>query len=163
MSNNYAVQLSATQFIVVIGIAVSGIAAFINTYDAIAGIRKLTPTIEETPELRKALKTRFLVFLSISAILIVIGVILAFVTHGSGRGKVISYGLMTAGVLGFIFTLNDRFKGYSIAAKLAVSWISLIVFIALGFYLSKGVPTISLGSFGQYNLSNPGLTADFNL
>ena len=137
--SNYALELSTTQFLVIIGIAVSGVAAFVNTYNAIAGINYLEPAVKESQNLQNVMRTRFIVFLVISILLIVVGGGLAFSFRNSeNKRKVISYGLITAGILGLIYTLTEQFKGSSMAAKLAVSWIALIIFLAIGFFLSRG-------------------------
>lgn len=147
MALNYALQVTVLQFFIIIAIAVSGMATFVNTYDAIAGINKMTPTIEKSPELQKAEKTRFYVFLCISLILFFIGAIMAYIMNkNQNQRKIISYGLMTAGLLGFVFTLTDRFRGYSIGAKLAVSWIALIVFIVIALFITKSLPIDTTGS-----------------
>ena len=143
-----AIQLTLMQLFIALALAISAIAAFVNTYDAAVDLRSYEPVVEETDELKKVMNTRFWVFTIISLVLFVVGFgIYWFRRNKPNRSNVVSYGFMSAGILGIIFTFTNSFRRYSYAAKLAVSWIALIVFFVLAIFLSKGVSKLPDSSF----------------
>ncbi len=69
--------LNAWQYLVILGIAVSGLAAFATTYDAITGIDTKMEVCEQTGDLKHQLNIKFIVILVLSCLAVLFGIIMA--------------------------------------------------------------------------------------
>lgn len=131
--------LNNWQYLVILGIAISGLAAFINTYDAISGINKKTQICAQSSLLQKELNTQFIVLIVLSCFAIVLGIILAWIFRsGTNQRKIVTLGIMTVGIFGIIYALAIKFYQFSISAKLGISWVAFLGFLILGYFISSG-------------------------
>ena len=55
---NYSLKLTKTQYLIILGTAVSGLASFVNTYDAIAKTAEKQQVCEESEDYKKVLQTQ---------------------------------------------------------------------------------------------------------
>ncbi len=130
-------SLNWWQLIVVAGIAISGIAAIANTYDAITGVDKDIEGCENVSNLRKKLEAKFIIIIVLSCLAVVGGIILAWLLRsGTNQRKLLTMGLTTGGILGILYALTIRFRGTSNMVKLGISWVSLLAFVLLGFFIN---------------------------
>lgn len=134
------ISLSGWQYIVILGIAVSGLAAFINTYEAIAGTNDTLKACTESETYKKQINTEFIVLLILSILAILIGAVLAWALRNQGNQRnLITLGIMTVGFFGIIYAISLKFQNVTSKIKLGISWISFLAFIILGFFMSSGV------------------------
>ncbi|XWV24782.1 hypothetical protein QJ856_gp1001 [Tupanvirus deep ocean] len=130
-------NLSVWQYLIIIGIAVSGLAAFINTYDAITNINSNLKACSQRDELQKELNTQFIVLMVLSSFAIVFGAILAwFLRKSANRRLLLTWGIITTGIFGILYGLAVRFQNVSNNIKLFASWITFIGFLVMGWFLS---------------------------
>ena len=130
--------LSNWQYVVILGIAISGLAAFVNTYDAWSGINAKLAACTQDPVLKKELNTQFIVILVLSCLAVLLGIILAWIFRSKlNQRKIITLGITTAGVLGILYALSIKFQNTTNAAKLGVSWVSFLAFLILGYFISS--------------------------
>ena len=127
------------QYAVILGIAVSGIAAFVNTYDAISNINKNRQTCTQTDQLKHELNVRFVILIILSCLALLIGLLMAWSFRTSeNKHQVLTLGLASGGILGILYAVSTKFQNTTNAVKLGVSWISLAAFIILGFLIGTG-------------------------
>lgn len=132
--------LNAWQYLVILGIAVSGLAAFATTYDAITGIDTKMAVCEQTGDLKHQLNIKFIVILVLSCLAVVFGIIMAwFFRSQENQRRLLTLGITTSGILGILYALSIRFTSTSNLVKLGISWGSLLCFLLLGFFLHTGV------------------------
>lgn len=132
-------NISGWQLIVIAGIAISGIAAFANTYDAITGVNKDLEQCEESSSIKSKLNAKFIVILVLSCLAVVGGILLAwFFRTQSNQKRLLTLGITSGGVLGILYALSIKFRNTTNLAKLGISWISLLAFLLLGFFISSG-------------------------
>jgi uncharacterized membrane protein len=126
-------EFNPTQVAIVVGAAVTGIAAVANTYDVLFGVNKAVKECEQDDDTNKILKTRFIVFLVLSSLAIVLGIVLGVLTRGNW--KMTALGLSMAGIAGIVFSLYNwyQYSTFSTTVRLGGSWGLLAVFIVLGF------------------------------
>lgn len=130
--------LNSWQYLLILAIAISGLAAFINTYDAWSNINSKLIECTESDSLRKELNTQFIIIIVLSCIAIVIGVLLAwFFRRAANQRRILTLGIITAGIFGILYALSIKFRSVTNKFKLGVSWLSFIFFIILGFFLSS--------------------------
>ena len=123
------------QFVVLLGIALSGLASFVNTYDAISKINVIDK-LQKTDLLKKQLRTKFIVMIVISCLAIVLGIALGDLKKYPTR--LFMLGLSLAGVFGILYAVITKYNKVSMGTKLGISWLLFLVFIALGFILDSG-------------------------
>ena len=128
---------SKWQFFIILGVAVSGIAAFINTYDAIAKIDSKLANCAESAALANTLKIRFIIMLVLSCLAIIIGIVLSWVLRNNPK-LILTFGLITTGLLGIIYAVVTKYNKAEMGVKLGISWISLLAFVILGYLLDSG-------------------------
>ena len=129
--------LGKVQFAIIIGIALSGLACLINTYDAIAKINEKRQACVETGDLKKILEVRFIVMLVLSIVALIAGIVLGFIFKM--RGMTVAFGFATAGFFGIIYSILSKFKDTgNMGVKLTLSWLSLFLFVGLGFFFGAG-------------------------
>lgn len=138
-------NITSWQGIVIIGIAISGIASFVNTYNAWSGINIELEKCSQTSELKKKLYIQFIVIMVLSSLAIVLGIVLAWLFRTSENPrKILTFGIITLGILGIVYALATKFQNTSNSIKLTISWASFIGFIILGFFVSKNQNSIEI-------------------
>jgi hypothetical protein len=139
------------QLLIILGVAFTGVAAFVNTYDAAAQLDQKYQQCEQSPELQQVLQTRFIVMMTLSCIALVVGIILGFVFRShANQHQVITYGLALGGLFGVIYTGLSKVSNQTGNIRLAFSWVGLVIFVILGIFLSF---TGRLGSTTHENVS----------
>ncbi|BCS83312.1 hypothetical protein QLL95_gp0811 [Cotonvirus japonicus] len=132
-------NVSGWQMIVIAGIAISSIAAFATTYDAITGLDKKIESCEQTTEIKKQLNTKFIVILVLSCLAVVLGLLLAwFFRTQANQRRLLTLGITGGGLIGILYSLSLRFRNATNLVKLGISWVSLLAFVLLGFFISSG-------------------------
>ena len=132
-------SLTTWQFLVIIGIAVSGIAAFINTYNMWTNINANWNACANSGALKKELQIQFIVLLVVSIVAILIGILLAALfRHSKNPRRLVTLGIVTAGILGTVYAISMKFQNSSNAVKLGISWFAFLAFIILGIFMSTG-------------------------
>lgn len=130
--------LTNWQYVVILGIAISGLAAFVNTYNAISNIDKNLQKCAETDALKKELKTQFIVILVLSILAVILGMLLAwFFRHSDNQRKVLTLGITTTGIFGILYAISMKLRNVTNKIKLGISWVSFVGFIILGFFISS--------------------------
>lgn len=147
---------TTTSIIIVLGFAISGLAAFVSTYDAIFGIRREMQRCQDSSALRNKLNVQFIVLTVLAILLIVAGIALAVYTKSrkpapSAQGELpgkssmyLTVALVTFGIVGLLYALMVKFRGMAGFFKLGISWIAFICFLVLVFmvYKARSGPTI---------------------
>ena len=126
-----SIALSPYQYGIIAGLAASGFATLITTYDAIAqpdSWENCTPVPDV--DIQKKKQTKFLTVLIISILAVIAGMIIKILLDYQLYG----YGLLTAGIVGITYALFSKLADVSIAVKTSISWISFLAFLALGFF-----------------------------
>jgi F0F1-type ATP synthase membrane subunit c/vacuolar-type H+-ATPase subunit K len=72
-------NLDIWHYLIIIGIAASGLAAFVATYDAVSDINKNIQACINSGDLQSELNTKFIVVMALSAFSIVLGVVMAWI------------------------------------------------------------------------------------
>jgi NADH:ubiquinone oxidoreductase subunit 3 (subunit A) len=132
--------LDWTQYIIILGIAASGVAAFVSTYDAITDINKNMKACLNTDPLKKERNIQFAIILVVAVLAIIIGIIMSvFFRKQENQHRVLSLGVITTGILGLLYAISMQFQSASNTIKLVSSWAVFIVFImiALVYNLKK--------------------------
>lgn len=122
-------KLSYFQLFIVLGLAITGLAAFINTYDYF-GISK-EMVANQSASLQHKLKVRFWVVISLSIIAIVLGIILGYLLR-SRKALIFPVGLLVGGIFGIIYSLFTKYSKIGTDVQLGISWTTFIGFILLG-------------------------------
>jgi len=133
-------SLNKWQMFIILGIAISGIAAFINTYDALFKIDEKMAKCAESDALSHDIKIRFIVLLVVSCLAVALGIILAIVLTVLKKNPkwVLVFSLVIAGVLGVLYAVVTNYSKADTGVKLGISWASLIAFVILGFVVGRG-------------------------
>jgi hypothetical protein len=130
--------LNNWQYIVILGIAISGLAAFITTYNAVTKINKDLLTCENSVALKHALNTKFLIVLILSCIAVFIGILLAWLFRANAnQRKLLTIGITTMGIFGILYAIGIKFRGTTNNLQLGISWITFLAFLILGFFFSS--------------------------
>jgi len=129
--------LNKWQLIVILGIAISGLAAFVNTYNALSGINTLTNTCYNQDVLKRKFNTQFIVTLVLGIVALVVGLLLSWLFRKSSGLRLATLGLGIAGIFGIIYAISVKFSGANNALKLGVSWTAFVVFILFGFLVAN--------------------------
>ena len=138
-------NLDIWHYLIIIGIAVSGLAAFVNTYDAISGINANMQACSQTDVLQKELNTQFIVLLALSCFAVLLGLILAwFFRKQDNQRRLITLGIITIGIFGILYALTIRFQYTSNTIKLFASWITFLGFLVLGWFLSQRAKNVKV-------------------
>lgn len=129
-------DLAAWNYIIVLLIASTGLAAIVNTYNAISGINKKKEECEQLL-LKNYTLTKFIIMLIFSILAIGLGLFLAFFFRkNQNQRRMISLGIITAGIFGVIYSLSLQFQDISKNAVLYTSWLLFILSIIMGWFLS---------------------------
>lgn len=129
-------DLAAWNYVIILLIASTGLAAVVNTYNAISGINKKKEECEKTV-LKNYTLTKFIIMLIFSILMIGLGLFLAFFFRkNTNQRRMVSLGIITAGIFGVIYSLSLQFQDISKNAVLYTSWLLFILSIILGWFLS---------------------------
>jgi hypothetical protein len=136
-------KMSAWQYVVILGIAISGLATFINTYNAFSRINEnLEGCIHACPqslEIYQSLQTQFIIILILSIVAILFGILLFWLLRkAENQRRIITLGIITAGIFGIFYAISIRFNSLATGFKVAISWAAFIAFLILGFLIGKG-------------------------
>jgi heme O synthase-like polyprenyltransferase len=130
--------LNTWQYFIIIGIAISGIAAFVNTYDAWRSISKKMQECTNSNPLKKELKIQFIVMLTLSILTLLLGLILLWIFRNKeNQRRLITLGTITIGILGIVYSISIKLQDVTNIVKLGVSWVSFAAFLVLGFFFSR--------------------------
>jgi len=136
------------QLIIILGVAVSGLASYVTTYNALSKINTLS-ACTESAQLQHELQVKFIVTIVLACIAVVIGIVLSWIFgRNQTPHRLVTFGLTAAGLLGILYALSLRFRKLTDNVQLFISWGSFVAFIILGFLLEK-----SHGNL--YNLKYP--------
>lgn len=131
-------SLNTWQYLIIIGIAISGIAAFVNTYDAWRGISKKMQDCTQSSSLRKELNAQFIVILVLSILTLFLGIILLWIFRNKeNQRRLITLGTITIGILGIVYSISIKLQNLTNTIKLAISWASFAIFLVIGFFYSR--------------------------
>lgn len=137
-AKSYFQGFSNWQVLVIIGIAISGLASFVNTYDAWSKINTQIQAALQTGTIQKELNTQFIVILVLSCLAIALGIVLAWLfRHATNPRRIVTLGIITAGIFGILYAVSMKFQTASTIYKLGASWGAFLAFIILGFVLSS--------------------------
>lgn len=129
--------LNMWQYLVIIGIAVSGITAFVTIYNAASNVNDYYASCESNTNLKKSLNVKFGIMLSISVLIILFGILLAwFFRAKPNPRRILTLGIITIGLFGFLYAFSIKLQSVVDWVKLAASIFTLIGFLILGWYLS---------------------------
>lgn len=133
--------LSTWHFLVIIGIAISGLAAFVYTYEAISdinsNIQSCLKNCPQSDDIKRQQNIQFSVILILSICAILLGLLMAwFFRAKDNQRRLVTLGILTIGIFGVIYALAIKFQTASNTIKLFSSWFVFIFFIILGWYLS---------------------------
>lgn len=144
--SRYFYGMNNWQFMVVLGIAISGLASFVNTYDAWSGINSQTQSCTQSSTLQKDLNIQFIVLIVLSCVAIILGILLAWVFRSQqNQRRLVTLGITTAGIFGILYALSIKFQNASNKIKLWTSWVCFAGFLIIGFLISTGgIPIASV-------------------
>jgi TRAP-type C4-dicarboxylate transport system permease large subunit len=133
--------LSKWQITVILGVALSGFAAYITTYNAVSGIDKQYAECADTGDLGKKMQVQFIVTMILACIAMVVGIILSWLCESMWNSphRIITFGITIAGIFGLLYALSIKFSSYTNTFKVGMSWTALVAFILLGFLVDGNV------------------------
>ena len=135
--------LTPSQVVVMLGAAAAGVAAITNTYDVLFKVNDAVKECDQDAATNKLLKTRFIVFLVLSILAFISGILVGIFTKGNW--KLTALGLSVAGLAGASYSLYSWFQysTFSNIARISASWGLLAVFMTAGLLLSGSGLTAS--------------------
>ncbi|MEM0354019.1 MAG: hypothetical protein QXW79_00420 [Thermoplasmata archaeon] len=137
-------SMTSWQYLVILGIAITGLASFINTYNAFSDINIHTEKCYQEDPLNKEIHTQFVVVLVLSILSLVLGITLAILLrHAKNQRRIVTLGIITVGIFGIIYSLSLKFYTFSGWTKVGISWASFVAFLILGFFMSIETPSES--------------------
>lgn len=132
------ISLKGWQYAIVVIIALSGLAAFVNTYNAWSDIGTNLSACRNTDPLKQELNTQFIVLLIVSCVALVLGIALAWLFRKqSNQRQILTMGIITMGILGIVYAISIKFQDVTNSVKLGVSWTIFILFVIIGFFASS--------------------------
>ena len=143
-------NINTWQYLIVLGIAISGIAAFVYTYEALTNINKDIANCMSSGDLGKKINTEFIVLLIVSILAIFMGILMAWsFRKRENQRRLLSLGIISIGIFGVVYSLSLKFQRASNTARLFTAWGLFIVFVLLGLFTSdrKTNPNIEFQPF----------------
>ena len=129
-------DLTGWQYVISIGVAVSGVTALVATYNAVSKVNTQYQSCLANG-LGKTINTKFIVVLVISIIILLLGVLLAWMFRKSDHLRLITLGVSTAGALGIIYAILIKLNtSKHETAKVIGAWVVFIIFLILAFFFS---------------------------
>jgi MFS family permease len=130
-------NMSWYQVLILIGIAISGLATFINIYNMASKINDKVIACSQDPDLKKAFDVQFIFMIVVSCLAILLGIIIAWALRTrNNQRRLLTLGLVCFGIFGIIYALSIRYQSTTNIIKFSISGISLLAFIIMGFFLS---------------------------
>ena len=139
-AKKYFSGMTSWQILVIFGIAISGLATFVNTYDAASGINAQIQTCMQTGTLQQQLNTEFIVLIVLSCVAIVLGIILAwFMRNAVNSRRVMTLGVIIAGICGILYAISIKLSSSTMSSvlKAGLSWTVFIGFLVAGYFISS--------------------------
>jgi uncharacterized membrane protein len=129
-------NLTKTQYVVMLGVAISGLSTLLNTYNSISKINSIQNECPQNDEYNKAVRIKLYVILALSLTFLLIGVILGIVLRNNPK-RMITIGLASSGIFGLLYVSAMGLQKTPDGIKLGASWGSFLIFIILGFLLER--------------------------
>jgi len=134
------------QWIMLFGLAITSIMAFVSVYDVASGInRKEIQANATNPSLAHSYEVQFIVMMVLSIVAIIFGAVVGKIMQKS-KWRFVAYSVLLAGILGFMYSINLRLKAYP-KTKMGLS-VSLFLLFLLG--------TLLVGNTGSGIFCNSG-------
>lgn len=132
------ISLDTWQYLIIIGIAVSGVATLVTAYNAISNINQYYQTCSDNSKLHTSINIKFGILLVISVLIILSGIGLAWAFKKSNnQRRLLTLGLITTGLFGILYSFSLKFQGVVDWVKLLASLFTFVIFLALGWFLSR--------------------------
>lgn len=132
---------SPWQYLVILAIALSGLAAFVNTYNIITGIDKNLKACATTDPLRSELRLQFIIMIILSVLAVVFGIVMAFMLrHGENQRRILTMGIIFVGIFGIIYATSIRLSSSNMSnvLKVGISWTTFFAFLIIGYFMGSG-------------------------
>lgn len=134
-SFNRYFSLSPWQFVILLGLAISGFVAFVNTYNYLASIDKSLQNCANTnSQFQQQIHAQFIWLLVISIIAIVVGFLLAWLLHKKTHTyKLVVLTIILIGSFLLAYAINLKLEAsVNLGWKLGLPWTAFLFFILLG-------------------------------
>lgn len=128
------------KIVAILGIAISALATFINTYDAITNINSQIQVCTQSESLKRELNKQFIVLIVFSCLAIIFGIIIAWLLrHSTNPMRIITMGIIFGGVFGILYAISIRLQSSTMSSvlKAGISWSFFIGFIIWGFIMGR--------------------------
>jgi hypothetical protein len=148
--------IDSWQFLIILGIAISGVAALISTYNAIqAGVSDLKTDLQQCTEssgIKSALDLKFWIILVLAVFIVAIGAVLTWFLRDQSKYRLLTLGLITLGIFAILFSIIIKLRTFLFSVKgqsttiwisLIVSWLVFLAFIILGYAMGRKSLTVS--------------------
>ena len=130
--------LTNWQYIVILGIALSGVTAFVNTYNTWSQINAKLEACENSKDMKKQLHIQFMIILVLSILALILGILLAwYFRTKTNQRQILTIGIMTTGIFGILYAISMKLRNLSNGIQLGISWIAFVGFLFLGYYISS--------------------------
>ena len=130
-------ELDTPSFIIILGIAISGLAAAVYTYEAITNISEEYVNCANSDSLKTKLNWEFGILLTCSILAIILAIVMfIFLRKSRGGHRILVLSVLTLGIFGTVYSLSIPFQSAVNSAKLFLSWGLLLFFIGCGFFMS---------------------------
>lgn len=127
------------QVLVIFGIAISGISAFMNTYDYVTSVNSQLATCVQSAALKEEINKEFIWLLVLSCLAVVLGSLAAwFLRKSNNQRSVFTFGFILTGIFGILYALSIKYQHIGSGIKMGLSWTSFLGFLVLGFFVSSG-------------------------
>lgn len=140
IAKNYFAGFTTWQVIAIMGIAISGLMTFVNTFDAITKINQKVQTCTQSADIKKAYNDQFITLIVISCLAIVVGIIVAWLLRGSVTPrKVITMGIIFSGVFGILYAVSIKLQNSTMNSVLKAggSWVIFVGFLIWGYLMGR--------------------------
>lgn len=124
-------------YLLVLGIALTGISALISTYDAISNINDSQAACANAEPLAGQLDTKFWVMLSVSIVAVLFGLVFAWFlrTKKSKLFTLVTLIVILMGTLGVLYAIHMKINLLSNGPRLVLSWVLFLAFLIAGIYM----------------------------
>lgn len=127
-------EIDNTQMMIILGIAISGMASIINLYDATTGYTLKQDECKESDSLKKATTVRFAMLLVISILIMGLGM---YMVYKPDSNRTMALGLVIAGLFGFLYALSSGIRGAQSPIKTILSLGTFVFFVVYGYFNQK--------------------------
>lgn len=139
-------KMDGAGYLITLGIALTGVAALVNTYDALSNVGELERQCEKTDPLKSELDTKFWITLAISVVGLLFGLVLAwFLRDKQSTGITVAVlSLILLSAFGTLYSIQMKARVLNVGPKLWISWIVFIGFVIGGIAFSWKRPKIAV-------------------